>query len=463
MKAMEGGFLSLESKEILTRLEGMHNSLLLEKEEAWRLKSRAIWLESGDDNTKNFHAYARGRMVANTIWSLRDEEGTSYVSFEEKASCGVTHFQQLFKAPAQASIAEIIQLAQMFPRFVDEEGNEELLKAVTEEELKVVWGSFQKDKSPGPDGWTIDFFMALFDILGMDLLQVLEESRSSGWIPASFNTTFIALIPKADNAITLNDFRPISLCNCVYKIISKVIAGRLKSILSEHISAEQFGFLEGRQIHEAVGVAQEGLHSLKTRRMKGAILKIDLSKAYDRVSWIYLRLLLTHLGFGINFIRWVMSCITSVSFSVLINGAASSFFHAERGLRQGCPLSPLLFLLVAEGLSRALRGARADGRFTGIQIAPNLNITHLLFVDDVLIFCSGSKGESKVLKEILDLFSKATGMEINAGKSSLTTHMLRPKEESELLRLFPFSSAGLEVGLKYLGFSLKANNYRKQD
>ena len=286
--------------------------------------------------------------------------------------------------------------------------------------------------------------------MGMDLLQVLEDSRSSGWIPASFNTTFIALIPKSDNARTLNDFMPISLCNCVYKIISKVIAVRLKSILSEHISAEQFGFLEGRQIHEAVGVAQEGLHSLKARRMKGAILKIDLSKAYDRVSWIYLRLLLTHLGFGINFIRWVMSCITSVSFSVLINGAASSFFHAERGLRQGCPLSPLLFLLVAEGLSRALRGARADGRFSGIQIAPNLNITHLLFVDDVLIFCSGTKGESKVLKEILDLFSKATGMEINAGKSSLTTHMLRPEEESELLRFFPFTTAGLEEGLNIL-------------
>ena len=225
---------------------------------------------------------------------------------------------------------------------------------------------------------------------------------------------------------SLNDFRPISLCNCVYKIISKVIALRMKVILSEQISAEQFGFLEGRQIHEAIGVAQEGLHSLKTKRLKGAILKIDISKAYDKVSWLYLQLLLTHLGFGINFIRWIMSCITTVSFSVLINGAASSFFHAERGLRQGCPLSPLLFLLVAEGLSRALRVARVEGRFIGIQMAPNLNITHLLFVDDVLIFCSGTRGDSKVLMEILYLFSKATGMEINARKSSLTTHMLRP-------------------------------------
>ena len=121
--------------------------------------------------------------------------------------------------------------------------------------------------------------------------------------------------------------------------------------MSEHISAEQFGFLKGRQIHEAIGVAQEGLHSMKTRNLKGAILKIDLSKAYDKVSWLYIHMLLIHLGFGITFVRWIMSCVTTMSFSVLINGATSPFFHAERGLRQGCPLSPLLFLLVAEGLS----------------------------------------------------------------------------------------------------------------
>ena len=127
------------------------------------------------------------------------------------------------------------------------------------------------------------------------------------------------------------------------------------------------------------------------------------------------------------------------------------------------PIISVSLSFVAEGLSRALRVARADGRFTGIQIAPNLKITHLLFVDDILIFCSGIRGESRVLQEILDLFSKATGMEINEGKSSLTTHMLSQVEEAELKRFFPFSSAGLEEGLKYLGFSLKANRYRKQD
>ena len=253
----------------------------------------------------------------------------------------------------------------------------------------------------------------------------MEDTRISGRIPACFNSTFIALIPKVDNPLSLADFRPISLCYCIYKVIAKVVARRLKGILSTHISGEQFGFLEGHQIHEAIGTAQEALHSMKTKNLKGTVLKIDLSKAYDRVSWLYIRMLLTHLGFGIGFIRWIMSCITTVSFSVLLNGAASPFFHAERGLHQGYPLSPLLFLLVAEGLSRALKAAKRQGSLKGIQVAPNFFITHLLFVDDVLIFCSGSVRDVVTLGEILDLFSKATGMEVNVVKSSFTSHFLR--------------------------------------
>jgi hypothetical protein len=144
---------------------------------------------------------------------------------------------------------------------------------VTLEELKIVMNSFQKDKSPGPDGWTIEFFLGFFDVIGQGILSLVEETRLSGQMPLSLNSTFIALIPKTDNPDTLDDFRPISLCNCIYKIISKVLARRLKRVLSDKISLEQFGFLEGRHIHEAIGVAQESLHSIKTRKLKSAVLK----------------------------------------------------------------------------------------------------------------------------------------------------------------------------------------------
>ena len=121
------------------------------------------------------------------------------------------------------------------------------------------------------------------------------------------------------------------------------------------------------------------------------MIKIDLSKAYDRVSWLYLRMLLTHVGFCYEFVRWIMACISSVSFAVLINGVASPFFQAGRGLRQGSPLSPLLFLLVAEGLSRFILASKAEGSFRGIAISQVLYITHLLFVDDIMIFTNGSR------------------------------------------------------------------------
>lgn len=261
--------------------------------------------------------------------------------------------------------------------------------------------------------------MGFYEIIRGDILKVVEESQREGFIHPPLNSTFIALIPKKDHPNKFDDFRLISLCNCLYKIILKIIAKRLKYILSEHISKEQFRFLEGRQIHEAIGVSQEGLHSIKTKNLRGVVLKIDLSKAYDRVNWLYIHLLLTHMGFHIDFIRWVMSCMTSVSFAILINGVASPFFHAERGLRQGCPLSPLIFLLVVEGLSHFIIKAKNEGEFRGIDISPGLSITHFLFVDGILIFCDGSHRRLHWLADNIDLFHRATGMMINMEKSTV--------------------------------------------
>lgn len=208
--------------------------------------------------------------------------------------------------------------------------------------------SFQKDKILGPYGWPIEFYLGFYEFLGKDLMRVVEEWAHH--IHTPINSRFIAIIPKVDNLLSFDEFRPISLSNCLYIIISKIITRRIKEIISKKISREQFGFLEGRQIYEVVEVAQEGLHILKTMNLKGIVTKLNLSKSYDRVNWIYIRMILTHLGFGIYFIRWIMNCISSVSFSLLINGVASIFFHSKRGLHQGFPLSLLLFLLVVEGL-----------------------------------------------------------------------------------------------------------------
>jgi hypothetical protein len=193
------------------------------------------------------------------------------------------------------------------------------------------------------------------------------------------------------------------------------------------------------------------------------VVKIDLSKAYDRVNWLYIRMMLIHLGFGVAFTNWVMGCLTTVSFSILINGSASSFFKVDRGVRQGCPLSPLLFLLVVECLSRFLNEAKTTGNFRGIKISPGLHISHLLFVDDILIFCDGSRRDTENICDGLTLFKQAMGMLINEHKSSITLASLDGGESLFITSRLPFQVFDLDEGLKYLGFQLKPNDYRKTD
>eukprot|EP00253_Pinus_taeda_P004599 PITA_04599 len=158
-----------------------------------------------------------------------------------------------------------------------------------------------------------------------------------------------------------------------------------------------------------------------------------------------------------------MGCITSVSFVVLINGAASPFFKGKRGLRQGYPLSSLLFLLVVEGLSQLILKAKREGTVKGLEVAVNMFISHLLFVDDILLFSNGNMTEIKELKKILELFMKATGMEVNYKKSQLILEGFNRKEKGQITSILPFDVYKLEDPFKYIGFWLKSNAYKKQD
>eukprot|EP00253_Pinus_taeda_P025808 PITA_25808 len=242
--------------------------------------------------------------------------------------------------------------------------------------------------------------------------------------------------------------------------MEKILANRLKPILSAHISPEQFAFLQNRQIHEAIGTAQELLHSMQSKKLKGMILKVDLSKAFNKASLLYIRMILTHLGFPYMFIKWIMSCISDVAYNILLNGSPTPFFTAKRGLRQGCPLSPLLFLLIMEGLSRLIGAEHRRGRITGIKITKIFSLTHLLFVDNVLIFLSGGLADTCALHNVFDLFQKAIGMTINVQKSTLTAIGCSQYEVHYTLHWFPFPIHTMEEGLKYLGFRLKPGGYK---
>jgi hypothetical protein len=153
--------------------------------------------------------------------------------------------------------------------------------------------------------------------------------------------------------------------------MAKIIAMRLIPILSNIISSMQFGFLKSRLIHETVDLAQEDLHTIEIQKRHVSVIKIDLSKAYDRVSWLYLKLLLLHIGFELPLVKWIMSCVSCVSFVsfiVLINGVWLTFFRSSWGLRRGCPLSPYLFLLMVDRFSRVIVDAKRVHKFQGVKL-----------------------------------------------------------------------------------------------
>eukprot|EP00253_Pinus_taeda_P033781 PITA_33781 len=344
----------------------------------------------------------------------------------------------------------IQEIFSAIPRLVTEDQNKALMRAATLEEIEEIVKAMKKGTAPGPDGFTVDFFQAGWYFLGKEILELVEESRMNQKVWPALNSTFYALIPKGDNLEDANGFRPIALCNVIYKIITFMMAKRLKPLLDKLISAEQTGFVEGRQILDGLVVTQEVIHSLKVKKQKGMMIKLDLSKAYNRLSWNYLGKVLESFGFCRRWIDWIHSLISSPSFSILVNGIPSKTFSATRGLRQGDPLSPFLFILVAEGLGRFIKKEREADKIKGLKLwGNNLCVTHQQFVDDIMLFGEPTVKEVKHLQKILDIFAEASGLEINRDKSCVFIFNAVEQVKAHLIRLLGFRRG--ELPTKYLG------------
>ena len=216
-------------------------------------------------------------------------------------------------------------------------------------------------------------------------------------------------------------FRPISLCNVIYKLISKTLANRLKTFLPFIISENQSAFTSDRLITDNVLVAFELMHFLnhETAGKEGIMAaKLDMSKAFDRVERCFLKRVMEKLGFCSKWVNLIMQCISSVSYSVIINGVAYGSIKPSKGLHQGDPLSPSLFLLCAEGLSIIIHKAVRNHSFTGIFICRSSpSVTHLFFADDIILFCKANSDECQKLKLILQMYENASVQKINTKKS----------------------------------------------
>jgi len=279
------------------------------------------------------------------------------------------------------------------------------------------------EKAHGPDGMTALFFQHSWHIIKKDLLEMVNNFLTSGKLDTRLNITNICLIPKKERPTRMTELRPISLCNVGYKIISKVLCQRLKVCLPSLISETQSAFVPGRLISDNIFIAQEMFHGLRTNKScqdKFLAIKTDMSKAYDRVEWVFIQELLTKMGFDQHWIQLMMECISSVQYKVLLNGQPKGHIIPQRGLRQGDPLSPYLFIMCTEALVVNIKKAERNKQLTGLKVARACpSISHLLFADDSLFFCKAQKEECQTIIRIFKEYEGVSGQQINFEKSSV--------------------------------------------
>jgi hypothetical protein len=242
-----------------------HARLLVQEEAYWKQRAKMHWLKDGDLNTKFFHMSATTRQRAKKIDKLVNEENVEVRTQPELCEVALNYFNLLFKANA----SEHDPILSLINPKVTQEDNDRLVAPITREELKEAIFQMHPDKAPGPDGFNPAFYQHFWDLCGNDIYEAARDWLDRGYFPSSLNETNICLIPKCDNPISMKDMRPISLCNVLYKMVSKVLANRLKECIDKCVSEEQSAFVEGRSILDNALIAIEVLHSLK-RRTRGS-------------------------------------------------------------------------------------------------------------------------------------------------------------------------------------------------
>ena len=239
-----------------------------------------------------------------------------------------------------------------------------------------------------------------------------------GTLPTPLNHTFITLIPKTNSPEHVHQYRPITLCNVLYKFFSKVfLANHLKKLLPSIITKPQFAFTKDRLIFDNILVAFDTLHCLQRYKVGThgyMAIKLDMSKAYDRVDWGFLEEIMRKMDFNERWISLMMVCVKSVTYSVLVNDEPCGMIHPTKGIRQGDPLSPFLFLLCTEGLNGLIKQAERSGDIHGFSLCRRgPKLTHLLFADDSLPFCRATMEECGKVLELLSKYEEASGQKVN--------------------------------------------------
>ncbi|XP_077234220.1 uncharacterized protein LOC143876406 [Tasmannia lanceolata] len=432
------GSATAEDFEQQGRLIQEHKELLRLEEISWRQKSRVKWLMEGDKNTAFFHAIASARRRRNRIESL-EVEGAVVSDRERIIAETIAFYRSLY---SDDGLVRPIPQDICFSN-LSLEASAGLEIPFSEEEIRIALFSLAQDKAPGPDGFCLAFFQTCWDTVKSDLIRFFLEFFEGAILDKGTGATFLVLIPKIDGASKVSDFRPISLVGSLYKVLAKVLADRIKVVLPSIISVNQSAFLGKRQILDCSLTANEAIDYYRRSGEGGILCKLDMEKAYDRVDWAALDYLMGRMGFGERWRGWIRNCLSSAWFSVLLNGSAKGFFKSSRGLRQGDPLSPFLFLIVAESLCSILKKGSDMGLYRGFLIGTSkVEVSLLQFADDTLLFCSPVLSQLLNLKAMLRCYEMVSGQRSNFGKSRLYAINVSESEASSFAGIM---GCGLDV------------------
>lgn len=272
----------------------------------------------------------------------------------------------------------------------------------------------ESEKTPGTDGLPAEFYKVFWKDVSSTLISALNYAYETGKLSITQRRGIIKLIPKKDaEPFFIKNWRPLTLLNSDYKIAAKSIANRLKPLLPDLINYDQTGFIRGRFIGENIRLIDSVICYAKENNIPGLLLFLDFEKAFDTIEWPFIRKTFQHFGFGSSILKWLNLFYCCPESCVLNNGWASDFFEIQKGVRQGCPLSPYLFVLAVEVLAKAIRENKS---IKGIFVNGK-EIKLSQYAGDTTLILDGTKESLIASLKTLDDFYEVSGLKLNDKKT----------------------------------------------
>ena len=405
---------SSQPTNVVVDLENQLSSLISKEAEGAKIRSRAQWFEEGEKPTRYFFRLEKTRAASNHFTSLFDENGLEKNSRDDLEKILTCFYQDLFMNDSldlhvQSDIINALE-------FSLSDCEREMCEGLfTIDELFAALKGLQTGKTPGSDGLSTEFYLYFWEDLGALLLSVLNESFHAGSLAESQYEGLLRLIHKKDDRRLPKNWRPISLLNTDYKLASKIITERLKKVMDSIVHHDQTCGVLGRSIFSNLHLVRDVLDYIDKTNEPAILVTLDQEKAFDRVDHEFMLRVLKKFGFGPSFCQWVGIFYSRAFSRILINGSLSSPVYLYRGVRQGCPLSPLLYVLVSEVLSTQVRHCNDIEGFL-LPGAGGLQFKISQYADDATSILKSEKSLSSLL-QVVRKFELGSGAKLNTSKS----------------------------------------------